>query len=164
MSFLLCLEAVSLQNLQNPCAISLFPSLKLSFAVMAGGTWQQAQLFFPSSVLCSLALPLPCPLAAAGGSFVPCWCCTAGTWSHRATVRWGGAGVTCPATPLGCATLGGTASARRKEQSTQQLLGSSQIQAAQGAAGSSLGPSTAGRAELRAASCFSKAFLFAPGV
>lgn len=42
MSFPLCLEAVSLKHLQNPCATSLSPSLKLSFAVMAAGAWQQA--------------------------------------------------------------------------------------------------------------------------
>lgn len=60
MSFPLCLETVSLkhQKLQNLSAVSLFPSLKLSFAVIAAELGRRHGSSLPS-VFCSLALPLP---------------------------------------------------------------------------------------------------------
>lgn len=141
---------------------------------MAAGTWQQAQFFFLSAVLCSRALPLPlsfgcgqeglCPL-----SVLHCWHTKPqGLITVRWGQSWGHLSVSQQPMPGLASPLCHPPS---NGHSTQQAPGKharSSLHREQ--QGSSLGwllaacPSTQGTAETGAASYFGKVLFGAPGV
>lgn len=147
MSFPLCSEAVSLTHLQNPCAISLFPSLKLSFAVMAAGIGSRHGSSFCLQFFVLWHRLFPCPLAVGRRVFCPlpvlhCWHkkpqeagTELGSLVHLSAAH---------ARPLHCAILRATAAVHNaRSRARCRLPGSSwearQVQPAQRAAGSVLG-------------------------